>query len=254
MSDDFYIGWEDRAAPGIRSFVRKVVLALLVGSLGIALALAALQRTIGVSMFEWGTVKPFTGILKLAPYPHLLVARPGAPGVPNPFSTYYLVAPFKHGLDRTKLSALDGRIVSLKGTLIYRGNQTMVEALPESIQASDRQLPPLPRLQAISLGRQTFVGEIVDSKCYLGVMNPGQLLPHRDCAILCIQGGIPPVLLVHQKSGPPLYLLLTSADGQPVNQAVLDKVAEPVQITGEVVREGDWLILRADPKTIQRIP
>jgi hypothetical protein len=50
----------------------------------------------------------------------------------------------------------------------------------------------------VSLGTQTLIGEIVDSKCYLGVMNPGALIPHRACAIRCISGGIPPVLLVRQ--------------------------------------------------------
>lgn len=253
MSDEFYIGWEDKAAPGIKRFVRRIVWLLLVVCLGGALALAARQRTIGVSVFEWGTVKQFSGILQTQPYPHLLVPRPGGFGPDSSFSTYYLVAPFKHGLDREKVSALDGKTVSLKGTLIYRGNQTMVEAIPDSIKAADRQLPPLQGLETVSLGRQTFVGEIVDSKCHLGVMNPGQLLPHRDCAILCISGGIPPVLLVHQKIGPPIYLLLASADNRPVNQQVLDLVAEPVQITGEVQRQGELLILRADPATIQRI-
>jgi hypothetical protein len=129
----------------------------------------------------------------------------------------------------------------------------MVEAIPDSIKIAGRQLPPPPGLETISLGKQTFVGEIVDSKCYLGVMNPGQLIPHRDCAILCISGGIPPMLFVRQKIGPPIYLLLASADNQPVNQQVLDLVAEPVQITGDVERQGELLILRADPKTILRI-
>lgn len=253
MNDEFYIGWEDKAVPGSKRFVRNTVGLLLAISLGGALALAALQRTIGVSVFEWGMVKKFSGVLKIEPYPHLLVPRPGTSGAPIEFSTYYLVAPFKHGLDLAKLSTLDGQTVSLKGTLIYRGNQTMVEAIPDSIKAADRQLPPLRGLETVSLGRQTLVGEIVDSKCHLGVMNPGQLLPHRDCAILCIGGGIPPVLLVRQKIGPPVYLLLASADGKPVNQQVLDLVAEPVQITGEVERQGDWLILRADPAGYQRV-
>ncbi|MGA2248351.1 MAG: hypothetical protein ABSH48_25490 [Verrucomicrobiota bacterium] len=253
MNDEFYIGWEDKAAPGISRFVRRTVLLLLTVCLGGALVLAARQRTIGVSVFEWGTVKKFSGILQTQPYPHLLVPRPGAAGSTINFSTYYLVAPFKYGLGSEKLSALEGKTVSMKGTLIYRGNQTMVEAIPDSIKAADEQLPLLRGLETESLGRQTFVGEIVDSKCYLGVMNPGQLLPHRDCAILCISGGIPPVLLVRQKIGPPIYLLLASADNKPVNQQVLDLVAEPVQITGEVERQGDLLILRADPAHYQRV-
>jgi len=253
MNDDFYIGWESKAAPGIGRFVRTVVVLLCIAATGLALVLAAMQHTIGVSVFEWGAVKKFSGVLKLQPYPHLLVPRPGASGAQPGFSTYYLVAPFKFGLDREKLSALDGKNVSLQGTLIYRGNQTMVEALPDSIKAADKQSPALPGTEMVGLGRQTLAGEIVDSKCFLGVMNPGQLTPHRACAIRCISGGIPPVLLVRQKDGPAIYLLLVSADGKPVNRQVLDMVAEPVQITGEVERQGDWLVLRADPATYRRV-
>ena len=253
MSDEFYIGWEAKAPPGIGRFVRAVVMLSLVAAISLALTLAAVQHTIGVGVFEWGTVKNFSGVLQLQPYPHLLVPRPGANGTQTGFSTYYLVAPFKFGLDCGKLSALDGKTVSLKGTLIYRGNQTMVEALPDSIKATDKQFASLPGAEAIALGRQTLTGEIVDSKCFLGVMNPGQLLPHRACAIRCISGGIPPVLLVRQKDGPAIYLLLVSAEGKPVNQQVLDLVAEPVQITGEVERQGDLLILRADPATYRKL-
>ncbi|MGC9943041.1 MAG: hypothetical protein ABSE48_14515 [Verrucomicrobiota bacterium] len=253
MNDEFYIGWEEKPAAGVRRFIRIVVILLLTTVAAFALTLAAMQRTIGVSAFEWGTVKKFSGILLVQPYPHLLVPRPGLTGAEISYSTYYLVAPFKHGLDQKQLAPLNNLAVSLQGTLIYRGSQTMVEALPDSIKAVDEPMPPLRGLETVSLGRQTLVGEIVDSKCYLGVMNPGQLVPHRDCAILCISGGIPPVLLVRQKIGPPIYLVLVSADNKPVNQQVLDLVAEPVRITGEVERQGDWLFLRADPATYQRV-
>ena len=39
----------------------------------------------------------------------------------------------------------------------------------------------------------TLIGEIVDSKRYLGVMNPGNGKVHRDCAVRCLSGGIPPI-------------------------------------------------------------
>jgi hypothetical protein len=253
MSDEFYIGWEDKAAPGIGKTVRKAVIGLAILAFIVPAALAISQHMIGASVFEWGTVKTFSGILKIDPYPHLLVPRPGMTGAQPNFSTYYLVAPLKFGLDRGKLSASEGKRVSLQGTLIYRGNQTMVEALPESFRAVDSQPASLANSETIPLGRQTLTGEIVDSKCFLGVMNPGQLTPHRACAIRCISGGVPPVLLVRQKNGPAIYLLLVSADGKPVNKQVLDLVAEPVQITGEVERQGELLILRADPATYRRV-
>ena len=83
-------------------------------------------------------------------------------------------------------------------------------------------------------------------------MFAGQLTPHRACAIRCISGGVPPVLLVRQKDGPAIYLLLVSADGKPVNKQVLNLVAEPVEITGQVERQGELSILRADPATYKR--
>ena len=127
----------------------------------------------------------------------------------------------------------------------------MIEVLPGSIQMTNLAAAGL--LQTVALGKQTFEGEIVDSKCFLGVMNPGQLTPHRACAIRCISGGVPPVLLVRQKDGPAVYLLLVSADGKPVNKQVLNMVAEPLEITGDVERQGELLILRADPATYRRL-
>ncbi len=251
--DEFYIGWEAKAAPGIGKTVRKAVVVVLTLVLLAPVVLAVSQRMIGASVFEWGNHKSFSGILQTTPYPHLLAPRPGNADGLSRYSTYYLVAPWKFGLDRETIAPLDGKSVTLKGTLIYRGDQTMIETKPEWIQAKENASAPAAVPQAMALGKQTLIGEIVDSKCFLGVMNPGQLTPHRACAIRCISGGVPPVLLVRQKSGPAIYLLLVSADGKPVNKQVLDLVAEPLEITGEVERQGELLILRADPATYRKL-
>ncbi|TAL00622.1 MAG: hypothetical protein EPO07_09460 [Verrucomicrobia bacterium] len=262
MSDEFYIGWEAKAAPGIGKTVRCAVIAVLALALLVPVVLAVSQRMIGVSVFEWGTQKTFSGVLQTQPYPHLLVPRPGVNEKhtlqsvlfsPAMFSTYHLVAPWKFGLNRAAIAPLDGKSVTLKGTLIYRGSQTMIETKPEWIRPNEKTPNSASLPQSVALGKQTLTGEIVDSKCFLGVMNPGQLTPHRACAIRCISGGVPPVLLVRQKDGPAIYLLLVSADGKAVNKQVLDLVAEPVEITGEVERQGELLILRADPVTYRRV-
>jgi hypothetical protein len=249
-SEEFYIGWQNRAPVGIGSHIRKTVVCLLFAILAAAFLLALAQRTIGLAVFEWGTVKSFSGTLKAQPYPHLLVQRPGKG---SGWSAYYLVAPFKFGLTGENVQALDGKQVTLKGTLIYRENQTMIEAQPASIKPASPNLAAPTESRLVNLGCQTLVGEIVDSKCYWGVMNPGRLTPHRGCAVRCISGGIPPVLLVRQATGPPLYFLLVSSEGRPVNKQVLDMVAQPVKITGDVVRQGELSILRADPSTYKRI-
>jgi hypothetical protein len=250
--DEFYIGWEAKAAPHIARTVRRAVIGLAAAAALATIVLAAAQRTIGVGVFEWGNLKEFSGVLKAAPYPHLLVRRPGGqPGV-GAWSTYYLVKPFKFGLDGEIARRFDGRTVSLRGTLIYRENQTMIEAIPDSIKETTGpagQAGTVLPEQPLSLGRQTLEGEIVDSKCYLGVMNPGNLTAHRACAIRCISGGIPPVLLVRETNGTATYFLLVSAGGKPVNQQVLDMVTRPVRITGEVQRLDGLLVLRADPSS-----
>jgi len=260
--DEFYIGWQSRAPVQLSAHVRKTVVALLVLVLCLACILPWAQRTIGVAVFEWGTVKTFTGVLQTKPYPHLLIHRPARHGGE---SAYYLVAPFKFGLDLQAVAGLDGKPVTLKGTLIYRGEQTMIEARPDTIKPAPAQSGGFVRNEtAAAIESQnskfknpqspvTLVGEIVDSKCYLGVMNPGRLTPHRGCAVRCISGGIPPLLLVRRENGPPLYFLLVSRDGRPVNKQVLDMVAEPVEITGKLVKQGELSILRADPATYRRV-
>ena len=216
-----------------------------------AIAFALAQRLITNGVFEWGNLKMISGILESQPYPHLLVTRPGkVAGLPG-FSSYYLVAPWKFGLPPDAIAPFAGKPVTVKGTLIYRGSQTMIETKPEWIQAAASSAPTIPPMP-VSLGRQTLTGEIVDSKCFLGVMNPGQFTPHRACAIRCISGGVPPILVVHAQDGSLSHFLLVSAAGQPVNQQVLNLVAEPVEITGEVFRQGELLILRADPATYRR--
>jgi len=255
-NDEFYTGWEEKAPAGVGSRVRWAVVLLLALAVALGVILSLAQRTIGVSVFEWGKVKSFSGILKSQPYPHLLVPRPGASDGQAAFSSYYLVKPFKFGIDAETANRLDGSSVSLRGTLIYRGGQTMIEVVAEPIKQAaggGKNLSTAQIVSPVSLGEQTLIGEIVDSKCYLGVMNPGALTPHRACAIRCISGGIPPVLLVRQSNGPALYLLLVSRDGKPVNKQVLNLVAEPVSITGEVQRQGDLLILRADPAVYRRL-
>jgi len=68
----------------------------------------------------------------------------------------------------------------------------MIETKAEWIQAAEKNFGDDSPLPSTSLGTQTLVGEIVDSKCFLGVMNPGQLTTHRACAIRCISGGVRP--------------------------------------------------------------
>lgn len=256
MNDEFYIGWEENAPTELRRRLCRIALLFVGFALATAVSLAAAQRLIGPGAFEWGRIRTFTGEFHATPVPHLRVARPGRTAGAPAWSTYYLVKRFKFGLDAITTQTFDGIGVRVRGTLIHRGNQTMIEVADDGIE----RLPDptgtnvLTEARApVSLGRQTLEGEIVDSKCFLGVMNPGNLIPHRACAIRCLSGGIPPLLLVHGPHGPPRHVLLVGGDGRPLNRDILKFVAEPVRITGELMRQGDLLWLRAEPSAIRRV-
>ena len=162
----------------------------------------------------------------------------------------------KHGAEG-ELAGLSGQPVQLRGSLIYRAGHTMIEIVPGSAQrmtgAKANKLVSSAPADDEDLGVLTLEGEIVDAKCFYGVMKPGNLKPHRACATRCISGGIPPMLLVRDPDGGVRYLLLVSEDGETVNRQVLDRVAEPLSITGRVVRRGDLLLLMADPATYRRL-
>ena len=127
----------------------------------------------------------------------------------------------------------------------------MLEVLPASLKENSA-LPIPPPVKPISLSTVRLRGEIVDSKCYLGVMNPGNGKVHRDCAVRCISGGAPPAFVARDASGKTQVLLLVGSDGRALNREVLSFVAEPVEISGEVVRSGSNLILKADPSRFRR--
>lgn len=254
--EEFYVGYLPQAPPQLARRVRLTVLLLLVLAALAAVIFVFGQHKFPPAVFEFGNVREFAGIVREKPLPLLLVKRAGEAGTLPVFQRYLLVAEGKHGAQE-EVSGLDGMQVDLRGTLIHRDGKMMIEVAHNSVfiaPQSERTLK-LPDSETVSeaLGTYTLTGEIVDSKCWLGVMNPGSTKVHRACASLCISGGVPPMLIARDAEGRTAHLLLTSADGSAINQAVLDFVAEPVEITGEVVREGDQLFLRAAPQTFRRI-
>jgi len=247
--DDFYLGYLPRAPRGVKRRVRRFCLLLLGGAALLALMLVAGQRRFAAGTFEFQQDHQFEGIVRALPYPTLLVLRPGETGGQPAYSSYLLVGVGKHGA-QPEVASFDGRHVRLQGSLIYRDGMTMIEVVPHSLR--DAPVSAVAPRQVEELGEFKLVGEIVDGKCYLGVMNPGATQPHRDCAVRCISGGAPPLFVARDAAGQTASFLLVSASGQPVNHEVLDFVAEPVEITGRVQREGEQLFLRADPNSFRR--
>jgi len=243
--NDFYIGYLPKSPTALAGFLRKVIVGLGLVAVTLALVLLFGQMPFANSAFEYGKVRTFEGIVAARPFPTLLVARPGKIAQQDKYSRYLLVAPGKHGADDL-VAGFDGKQVHLRGQLIYREGGTMIEIEPTSIALGDTSLHPQEMMR--DLGPVTLIGEIVDSKCYLGVMNPGQGKVHRDCAARCISGGIPPIFITtsgHEQ------LLLVGLDGRaPGRDALREFIAEPIQIEGQLLETGSTRFLKIDPKAL----
>jgi hypothetical protein len=235
---DFYIGYLPKAPTSLAHIIRRTVLALFAVAIMLALVLVIAQQPFAASVFEFGNDRSFEGTIEEQPVAALLVSRPGEAS-PR-FSRYLLVARGKHGAS-PEITGLHGKRVRLEGSLIYRGSDTALELRQGSIAVVDA--VPAPTEPEVEIGEVTLSGEIVDSKCFLGVMNPGSGKVHRDCAARCISGGIPAALVVKKGSRQGLYLL-TDTGGRPLSRDLLSSVAEPLTLSGTLVQRGSTLILR----------
>jgi hypothetical protein len=238
--NDFYVGYLPKAPRNLARSVLRTVLVLNGVAIMVALLLVLGQQPFVESTFEYLQDRDYSGLIVESPYPVLLTGQ----------GSFLLVAPGKHGA--TELAkGFTLQNVELKGSLIRNGEDRMLELVPGSIRTAGapvRSVEP-----AATLGAATLTGEIVDSKCYFGVMNPGRGKVYRGCAARCISGGIPPVFLVRDSSGNLRTLLLTGMNGRPLDREVLDFVAEPIRISGQLLRSGDTMLLQADPKTFVRV-
>lgn len=251
----FYVGYQEHAPEGLARFLRlRILFLVLLGPLLLA-GIAVAQKGFVPSLFEFGVEREFTGWISLEPVPALVSLRPGDTEHCGSVSTWPLVALGKFGAEEA-VAAFDGRAVRVRGTLVHVDASTMIELAADGVEAIDASGTPAtrPATRVESLGRQTLEGEIVDSKCYYGVMNPGSSKVHRGCAARCLSGGIPPSLLVRDADGGRITLLLVDETGRSLGDRVLDRLAQPVSVSGEVVRYDDLLVLRADPRAIEALP
>ncbi|MDA1315823.1 MAG: hypothetical protein O2968_21075 [Acidobacteria bacterium] len=245
---EFYIGYAATAPRGLAKFRARAVMALLLAGPLIATILVLAQQPFVSSVFEFLQYETFAGVIEERPYPTLLVKRPGQTAAGSEFSRYLLTVVGKQSAAPV-VDGLEGKSVRLEGALIYLGGETMIEIKDGSLEQVSTALTDIS--EPTSEGTATFEGEIVDTKCWLGVMNPGKGKVHKACAIRCISGGLPPALLVHDEHGRSSMLLLVGLDGRPLNKEVLNIVATPLRVTGEVKRKGDSRFLYAEPSDFQ---
>ena len=241
----FYVGYLD-IPKALKGPARLIALVLLLIA-GLAAAwIASGARDAGQGYWGYGIEQTLTGRIALAPYPMLHVAGE-AP------QTVLLVVEGKLGAEAF-VAPFDGQMAEVTGYDIHRGPWRMLE-----LRTADDVKPVAGAGLTVAeglpqpLGRVTLKGEIIDSKCFLGVMKPGEGPVHRACATLCILGGIPPMFALKDAEGNRAAYLLTDTAGNRVNDAVPPYVADPVEISGTLERRGDILVLKADMDSLRRL-
>ena len=241
---EFYIGYRSMP-PRLRWVVRGLAALLLVLVALDAWLVASMQPASG----DGATAQipqEYAGTLTREPYPMLRVKT--ATGI----KTYLLVSDEKRGAEAALGITPDGP-VKLSGFPITRSGLGMIELAANDV-AVISEMPAIAEPAREVHGTVTVEGEIVDSKCWLGAMRPGEGHLHKACASLCIRGGIPPMFV--RRSGnneTPGLMLLTQADGSAVPpDLIIPFVADAVRVTGTVEKRGDLWVLKADLPTLTR--
>ncbi len=248
--DEYFVGYLPTPPRTTRFALSAGVVAL-----ALALALAYLLAT-GMARpgrgYERGGSVELTGVFTMAPAPLLWVADDADD--PSRVRAVLLVQSWKAGLPASA-AELDDHVVHVRGQLLAREGWRMV-AIGGALEEAELDAATLARLRArtrSSLGEVTLRGEIVDEKCFLGSMRPGTGRAHRACAQQCIAGGIPAVMITRDAQGAATQYLLVDAGGAAIGASVLPWVAEPVEVRGTLMREGDLVLLATSPESITRL-
>ena len=237
-TDDFFIGWAARAPKPLAGFIAAVVAASLMGLMLLALTLG---RAADAGAGDIVGEAKLTGVMQTTPYP--LLRAPPDPAHPLGHAVM-LAGEGKYGIGALG-EALAGKRIEARGALVKRGDLDMLIVSPEDgLNPLDQ--PAANVAPVVPLGRWRVNGEICDGKCNAGVMRPGTGLSHRACASLCVSGGVPAVFVSTAPLDGASFLLLANADGGPPPAAMLDLVALPVTLEGEVERRDDMLVFRVD--------
>lgn len=242
-SREFFVGYLPMDAASRRGLLALVV--SLVGIIGFVGAIAsASRRPAGPAVWDTQTLETIEGRVVALPYPHVVLDAPSL-GV-SAGSSVLVVEEGKHGAAR--LASLDGTRVRLRGYSLRRGDWRMLELMPgdAAIETLDPSVPSASIAPVAAATEVVLQGEIVDSKCFLGAMRPGDGLVHRACAILCVQGGVPPVLVISQGSQIDPRLALTNMDaaivmerdGSPLSERYQNLIGVAVEVRGQLTQVG----------------
>ena len=229
----------------LKQFILVVLGFIILG----AVIFSFFQKPFVNSTFELSNITKITGTFHENPYPMLRVQI-----VKDVYKNIALLGfgkfsanPYLEELFAEERN-LNGKKLSIEGNLIYYNGKTLLQITDQEKVTLEDGNGLIPKKQTIS--EVILEGEIIDPKCYFGVMKPGFGKIHRSCAVRCVSGGIPPVLATTYQNNISEYYLITDLEGHPINKAVLPFIGKPARIKGVVERFEDWYLFKIDPENI----
>jgi len=216
-------------------FLRIGVTVLGVWIVGLGLVIALSMRDPGPAVWDTGQERVWTGTVRDEPYPMLL---------PDDGSPPLLIVEMAKRGAQPRVAPFAGRQAEVRGFLLSRDGRRMIELAPDDGAITARPGIPRPQGEPVSLGRVALDGEIVDGKCYLGAMKPGDGMTHKSCATLCVRGGLPPMIVTRGSDGPEFSLLVVE-DQPGLPDKVLALIAEQVRVEGELFDLAGMRFVRA---------
>ncbi len=250
--DEFYIGYIDNVPPKTKKKLKITVYILLIVVILFAIVFSLFQNKFKNSTFELTNISEITGTYHNNPYPSIRMELQ-----PNEYKNVLLLGFGKFGAEKdiknieNRLMSIEGQEVSIKGNLVYYNGKTLLQVADSDEFPVSKKESQLPERTINSLGEIEIEGEIIDPKCYFGVMKPGFGKIHRSCAVRCISGGIPPVFTTVNKEGISEYFMITDAKGNKINHDILEYVGQPVKVKGELEQLDNWFILKLNIEDIK---
>lgn len=258
---EFYIGWQPKAPKVLAKHNLRIVAILFLSIIGVGTSLALLQRQLSTASFEFGQLTEVKGFYHSFPVPALKVYTEADAFGNSSFITMPLVGYGKSGaegvitqLERNFKMNFNNHEITIKGTLLYSDGKTFLQVDQHDNPLVNVKRTPVHSKEPtiVDLGTINLTGEVLDPKCYFGVMKPGHGKPHRDCAIRCIEGGMSPVFYVRNENGEANYYLLLDEAGNKMNSELKDYIAEPASLEARAVQYDDWIVLYVRRGSIKR--
>ncbi|MEO9484888.1 MAG: hypothetical protein ABJG47_15620 [Ekhidna sp.] len=251
MKDDFYIGWSDETPKSYAAKATFFFVFVLISMISIAVIYVKNQRGYIDSTYEYGVLQEFSGFLVKDPIWGLRIDEGGE------IKTIPLVGFGKMGPESTLSKMMEthelkeGTMVTLRGMVFhYQGKYWMELTEKENSLVSAGGRTMLTR-EIKMVGYRKLEGEIVDPKCFFGVMNPAVKAVHRSCAIRCISAGMPPVLAIRENGYFVDYYFLHGKDMEDISSTILPYVGLPIEVSGGVAMYDDWKSLTIDTSDLK---